>query len=177
MTRYLSPALLFAALIGVLALGMGRDPRLVPSPLIGKMLPAFELVQLRDSTQRISDKDLRGRVSLLNVWATWCVSCRQEHEMLMQIARETDTPIFGLNYKDTRDNAVRWLNQLGNPYVITAFDHDGKVALDLGVYGAPETYVIDRHGAIAHKHIGQLTKSVWNDTLLPIIRALRNGDS
>jgi len=175
MTRYLLPGALFVAVVGVLALGMGRDPRLVPSPLIGKMLPVFELVQLRDPTQRVGDKDLRGKVSLLNVWATWCVSCRQEHEMLMRIARESDTPIYGLNYKDTRENALRWLDQLGDPYVVSAFDDDGKVGLNLGVYGAPETYVVDKHGTIAYKHIGRLTKVVWDDTLLPIIHALRNG--
>ena len=173
--RFLAPIVVLIGLGVVLGIGLNNNPRLVPSPLIGRAVPSFELEQLHDTEQTITEASLKGDVILLNVWATWCTACRQEHEMLLRIARETTTPIFGLNYKDARADALRWLEQLGNPYQAIAFDHDGKVALDLGVYGAPETYLVDASGRIAYKHIGPLTQSVWRETLAPLINTLRAG--
>lgn len=173
--RHLLPLILFGAMGVMLAVGLGRDPRLVPSPLLGRSLPEFSLPDLHHPGRRVVDGDLRGQVSLLNVWATWCVACRQEHDMLLRVASEARIPIFGLNYKDQRDNALRWLTQLGDPYVRTAFDAQGRVGLDLGVYGAPETYVIDAAGDIAYKHIGPITAEIWDTVLAPLIRSLQQG--
>ncbi|MCB1742633.1 MAG: DsbE family thiol:disulfide interchange protein [Gammaproteobacteria bacterium] len=175
MSRYLVPAVLFTALIVVLALGLGSNPRLVPSPLLGKPLPTFELSRLREPRTMIDHHALKGSVALLNVWATWCISCRQEHDMLLRISAEQAVPIFGLNYKDSREAAVRWLDQLGDPYVAVAFDPRGELGLDLGVYGAPETYLLDAAGNVVYKHIGPMTESVWTQTLLPRIRSIRGG--
>ena len=176
LTRYVLPLAVFGAIALLLAIGLGRDPRLVPSPLVGKPLPVFRLTDLHQPARLIEDGHLRGRVALLNVWATWCVSCRQEHDTLMRIAREGSIPIFGLNYKDSRDSALRWLSRLGDPYVTTAFDGLGKVGLDLGVYGAPETYVIDASGHIAYKHIGPVTERDLREVILPMVEKLRAGD-
>nr|VFK37544.1 MAG: cytochrome c biogenesis protein CcmG, thiol:disulfide interchange protein DsbE [Candidatus Kentron sp. SD]VFK43324.1 MAG: cytochrome c biogenesis protein CcmG, thiol:disulfide interchange protein DsbE [Candidatus Kentron sp. SD]VFK79876.1 MAG: cytochrome c biogenesis protein CcmG, thiol:disulfide interchange protein DsbE [Candidatus Kentron sp. SD] len=164
---------LFLALVALLWAGLGRDPRLVPSPLIGKPLPTFQLPRLHDPQTTLSSSDLLGKVSLLNVWATWCVSCRREHRVLMALAKEGEIPIFGLDYKDDRKAALAWLNERGNPYVASAYDPDGRLGLDLGVYGTPETFVIDAKGIIAHKHVGPITESVWREELSPLIRDLR----
>nr|VFK23811.1 MAG: cytochrome c biogenesis protein CcmG, thiol:disulfide interchange protein DsbE [Candidatus Kentron sp. MB]VFK26710.1 MAG: cytochrome c biogenesis protein CcmG, thiol:disulfide interchange protein DsbE [Candidatus Kentron sp. MB]VFK74604.1 MAG: cytochrome c biogenesis protein CcmG, thiol:disulfide interchange protein DsbE [Candidatus Kentron sp. MB] len=164
--------IVFIGLITLLWAGLGHDPRLVPSPLIGKPVPAFELHRLRNPAETLSSADLSGKISLLNVWATWCVSCRREHGFLMALARGGDIPIFGLNYKDDRATAIAWLERKGDPYVANIYDPEGRLGLDLGVYGTPETFLINAEGMIAYKHVGPITGNVWRDEILPIIRGL-----
>ena len=171
--RYLVPLAIFAVLAAFLYRGLSLDPKLVPSPLVGKPAPAFSLTRLEDPDATITDADLKGKVSLLNIWATWCVSCRAEHEVLVRLAKTGKVDIYGLNYKDDRAQALRWLQQLGNPYVTNAFDADGRVGIDWGVYGAPETFVIDRQGIIRHKHIGPLTDQIVRDEILPLVTQLQ----
>ena len=172
--RYLAPLAIFALLVAFLYRGLSMDPKLVPSPLIGKPAPAFTLPRLDDPSATISNTDLKGKVTLLNVWATWCVSCRQEHETLVELAKTGQVDIYGLNYKDNRQDAKRWLAQFGNPYIANAFDGSGRVAIDWGVYGAPETFIIDRNGIIRHKHIGPLTIEIINDEILPLVDKLKS---
>jgi cytochrome c biogenesis protein CcmG/thiol:disulfide interchange protein DsbE len=175
MTRFLIPIVLFGILVGVFSIGLNLDPSFVPSPLIGKPVPSFSLARLNHPDQLVSDADLRGQVSLLNVWATWCVGCRQEHETLNQIAGLGDVPIYGLNWKDDAEQASAWLIQLGDPYVATAFDEDGKVAIDWGVYGAPETFLVDADGIILYRHISPLTMEVWWSEFVPRIKQARGN--
>jgi cytochrome c biogenesis protein CcmG/thiol:disulfide interchange protein DsbE len=172
-SRYVLPLLLFAALVGLLAWGLGKDPRRVPSPFIGKPAPAFDLPQLLAPEQRLTQADLRGRPVLLNVWASWCVECRHEHGLLMQLAERQQVLIIGLNYKDVRADALQWLEQWGNPYALTAADADGRVGIDYGVYGVPETFVIGRDGRIRHKHVGPLAARDLNETILPLLAELK----
>lgn len=175
MTRFLIPVVLFGVLVIVFSVGLNRDPSFVPSPLIGKPVPSFNLARLRQSDQSFSDADLRGRVSVLNVWATWCVGCREEHETLMQIASLGDVPIYGLNWKDDEEQASAWLVQLGDPYVASGFDADGKVAIDWGVYGAPETFLVDPAGIILYRHISPLTMEIWRSEFVPRINKARGN--
>ncbi len=172
--RYLVPLGIFAVLVAFLFRGLSLDPKLVPSPLVGKPMPAFTLTRLDNPNATISDADLKGKVSLLNIWATWCASCRAEHDVLLQLAETGEVAIYGLNYKDNRADAQRWLRQLGDPYEANAFDEDGRVGIDWGVYGAPETFVIDSQGIIRHKHIGPLTTEVVKTQLLPLITELKS---
>jgi cytochrome c biogenesis protein CcmG/thiol:disulfide interchange protein DsbE len=172
--RYLVPLAIFLVLAGFLFRGLSLDPKLVPSPLVGKPMPAFSLTRLKDPSATLSDADLRGKVSILNIWATWCVSCRAEHEVLLLLAKSNKVDIYGLNYKDERDKAQRWLQQLGDPYVANAFDADGRVVIDWGVYGAPETFIIDRQGIVRHKHVGPLTVEILNTEILPLIDELQS---
>ena len=172
--RYLVPLGFFAVLVALLFRGLSLDPKLVPSPLVGKPMPAFSLTRLDDPGATISDADIRGKVAVLNIWATWCTSCRAEHEVLLQLARTGQVAIYGLNYKDKRAAAQRWLRQLGDPYIANAFDEDGRVGINWGVYGAPETFVIDAQGVIRHKHIGPLTTEVLKTKLLPLIAELKS---
>jgi cytochrome c biogenesis protein CcmG/thiol:disulfide interchange protein DsbE len=172
--RYLVPLAIFALLVAFLYRGLSLDPKLVPSPLVGKPMPTFTLTRLENPAVTISDADFKGKVTLLNVWATWCVSCRREHETLVQLAKTGQVDIYGLNYKDNREDANRWLAKLGNPYVANAFDSDGRVGIDWGVYGAPETFVIDREGIIRHKHIGPLTIEIINNEILPLVAKLKS---
>ncbi|UCE77980.1 MAG: DsbE family thiol:disulfide interchange protein [Gammaproteobacteria bacterium] len=172
--RYLTPLVLFLALAALLYKGLALNPREVPSPLIGKPAPEFTLPELKDTSRQLSHTDFQGKVSLLNVWATWCVSCRAEHPLLMQLARQGVT-IYGLDYKDSREDAQRWLQRFGDPYVANAFDADGRVGIDWGVYGTPETFVIDQQGIIRHKHIGPLTEEAIQREILPLIQQLK-GD-
>jgi cytochrome c biogenesis protein CcmG/thiol:disulfide interchange protein DsbE len=172
--RYLAPLAIFALLVAFLFRGLSLDPKLVPSPLVGKPVPTFTLTRLDNPAATISDADFKGKVTLLNVWATWCVSCRREHETLVQLAKTGQVEIYGLNYKDNREDANQWLNRLGNPYVANAFDSDGRVGIDWGVYGAPETFIIDREGIIRHKHIGPLTIEIINDEILPLVDKLKS---
>jgi cytochrome c biogenesis protein CcmG/thiol:disulfide interchange protein DsbE len=172
--RYLVPLAIFLVLAGFLFRGLSLDPKLVPSPLVGKPMPAFSLARLKDPAATISDADIRGKVSILNIWATWCVSCRAEHEVLLQLAQSNKANIYGLNYKDERAAALRWLQQLGDPYAANAYDVDGRVGIDWGVYGAPETFIIDRQGIIRHKHVGPLTVEILNEQILPLIDALQS---
>lgn len=157
-------------LVVLLGIGLTLNPRRVPSPLINKAVPAFELATVLDPEQRFSQADLRGRVSLLNVWATWCVPCRDEHPVLVGIARRGETVIYGLNYKDDRDKATAWLQALGDPYETSGFDPTGRAGIDLGVYGVPETFVIDAEGTIVYKHIGPVDDKIWREQLFPIVK-------
>jgi cytochrome c biogenesis protein CcmG/thiol:disulfide interchange protein DsbE len=177
MIRYLLPLGVFIALVALLGVGLRLNPREVPSPLVGKPLPEFRLPQLRDPDKTLSRADVSGRPVLLNAWATWCVECRREHPLLMEIAREGNIPIYGLNYKDNRPDALQWLQRLGDPYVASGFDGDGRVGIDMGVYGLPETFLVDARGMIVHKHIGPISREIWARDFLPIIERLGRGDS
>lgn len=169
----LVPLLLFAAVFGFLAVGLTLDPRLVPSPLIGKPVPEFDLPPVKGRTLGLASRDLKGEVALVNVFASWCVSCRVEHPVFMDLRQRGVVPIHGLNYKDKPDDAASWLAEMGDPYTRTGADLDGRVAIDWGVYGVPETFVVDREGRIAYKHIGPVTPQVVSEKLLPLIEQLR----
>ena len=173
MARYLFPLAIFALMAFFLWKGLALKPSEVPSPLIDKPAPEFQLPQLNEPDKTISRQELLGKVWLLNVWASWCVSCRQEHPVLVQLARSGEVPIYGLNYKDKREDATRWLQQLGNPYAASAFDAEGQVGIDYGVYGVPETYLIDRNGVIRYKQIGPVTPEVLQEKILPLVRKLQ----
>jgi len=173
MKRFLIPLALFLALASFLAVGLNRDPRELPSPLVGRAAPGFELPRLAPDGARFSPADMKGKVWMLNVWASWCVSCRQEHPVLMEFAKSGVVPLIGLDYKDGRADGRRWLAQHGDPYALSAVDLDGRVGIDYGVYGVPETYVIDKAGIIRFKQIGPLTADVLHATVLPLIRELQ----
>lgn len=170
--RYLIPLVLFVWLVVFLAIGLGDDPREVPSPFIGKDAPSFEIATLDQPQGVISSEVLKDKVWMLNVWATWCAACRQEHGILNRLSEQTDVPLVGLNWKDEPDLARNWLRQLGNPYFAVLDDREGRLALDWGVVAAPETFVIDRNGVVRHKHVGPLTESAVKNTLLPLLKAL-----
>ena len=173
MKRYLLPLAVFLVLAGFLAVGLKRDPHEIPSPLINKPAPAFKLPRLDAPTQMVSTDDLHGQVWMLNVWASWCVACRQEHPLLVDLARSGTVKVYGLNYKDQPADAIGLLQKSGNPYVLSVSDTDGRVGIDYGVYGTPETYLIDRQGVIRFKHVGPLNPQVVERTLLPLIEKLR----
>ena len=170
---YIVALVVFAAIGILLAFGLGLDPKRIPSPLIGKPVPQFELPPVTGRVLGLSSKDLQGEVSLVNVFASWCVACREEHPILMELGRKGVLPIHGLNYKDRPDDAKAWLDELGDPYTRTGADISGRVAIDWGVYGVPETFVIDRKGRIAYKQIGPITPEVLRDKLMPLIRKLQ----
>ncbi len=160
------------ALVFFLWVGLHLNPREIPSPLIGKPAPQFTLTQLNDPEKTISPKDMLGQVWLLNVWASWCVSCRQEHPVLLDFSRQNVLPMIGLNYKDGRADGIAWLRQFGNPYRLSGFDDKGRVGIDFGVYGVPETFVIDKRGVIRFKQIGPVTPEVIAEKFLPLIKEL-----
>jgi cytochrome c biogenesis protein CcmG/thiol:disulfide interchange protein DsbE len=166
------PLILFVVLVMFLLVGLRRDPHEVPSPLINKSTPDFQLPQLQQATATFSAKEMRGKVWLLNFWGTWCVACREEHPLLVQYAKTGAVPIYGVDYKDERAAALQWLDEFGNPYTLTAFDVDGRVSIDYGVYGAPESYLIDRNGVIRFKQIGPITEDVWQNKILPLAKQL-----
>jgi len=166
------PLLVFLVLAVLFAIGLTMNPRDIPSPLIGKTVPEFSLPPVKGRALGLSSADLRGQVSLVNVFASWCVACREEHPVLMRLRKEGLVPIHGINYKDKPDDAQAWLNELGDPYVRTGADISGRVGIDWGVYGVPETYVIDRDGRIVHKHIGAITPKALRDTIMPIVDKL-----
>ena len=172
MLRFLAPFVVFVALVAFFFVGLNRDPREIPSPLVNQAAPAFSLQQLQVPSQQFSPAAMRGQVWLFNVWASWCVSCRAEHPVLMALAKTKLVPIVGLNYKDQRSDALQWLKQFGNPYVLSAADLDGRIGIDYGVYGVPETYVIDKQGIIRMKHIGPVTDEVLQYKILPRVREL-----
>lgn len=172
MSRYLIPLALFVILVIFLAIGLGHDPREVPSPLINKPAPAFQLARLEDPTKTFSASEMRGKVWLLNVWASWCVACRDEHPVLLELSRSKAVPLYGLNYKDRREDGLAWLREFGNPYLLNASDIDGRVGIDYGVYGVPETYLIDREGVIRFKQIGPVTPEVVENKILPLVKEL-----
>jgi cytochrome c biogenesis protein CcmG/thiol:disulfide interchange protein DsbE len=171
--RYIIPLVVFIALVAFFAIGLTRDPREVPSPFIGKPAPAFRLETLHQPERVFTPEEMKGKVWLLNVWASWCASCRVEHPLLVEMARKQLVPIVGLNYKDKREDGTQWLAKLGNPYSVSAYDLEGKVGIDYGVYGAPETFVIDKQGVIRYKQIGPITPEALEKTLLPLIRKLQ----
>ncbi|HET6654811.1 MAG TPA: DsbE family thiol:disulfide interchange protein [Gammaproteobacteria bacterium] len=173
MWRYLLPLVVLVGLIGIFWRGLHTDPSRVPSPLIGKAVPDFSLPKLLKPEEAFSDEQLRGQVSLLNVWATWCFECKAEHPVLMQFAAKHDVPLYGFDYRDDREKALAWLDEAGNPYDSIAFDATGDVGIDWGVYGAPETFLIDANGHIRHKYIGPLTPARIQNDLLPRIEKLR----
>ncbi len=172
--RFLIPLAAFGLLLAFLMVGLKLDPREVPSPLIGKPAPAFVLARLDDASQAVKTIDLRGKVWILNVWASWCVACRDEHPLLVEYAKRRTVPVYGLNYKDTRGDATGWLSRFGDPYDFSLFDGDGRVGIDFGVYGVPETFVIDKAGTIRMKHIGPLTPRVIENEIEPLLRRLNS---
>ncbi len=167
------PLLLFLGLAVVFGIGLTLNPRLIPSPLIGKPVPEFSLPPVKGRVLGLSSADLKGEVSLVNVFASWCTACRAEHPLLMELKAKGIVPIHGLNYKDKPDDAEKWLAELGDSYTRTGADINGRVGIDWGVYGVPETYVIDRDGRIAYKQIGQLTPEILRDKIIPLIDELR----
>lgn len=172
MNRFLLPLGIFIVLVALLAVGLNLNPREVPSPLVGKPAPAFSLPQLAAADKTFAPQDMQGKVWLLNVWASWCVSCREEHPILVEFAKTGTTPIVGLNYKDKREDGQRWLARFGDPYLLSAFDADGRVGIDYGVYGVPETYLIDKAGVIRFKQIGPVTPDVLQQKIIPLVREL-----
>ncbi|MEE8117441.1 MAG: DsbE family thiol:disulfide interchange protein [Gemmatimonadales bacterium] len=171
MWRYLLPIAIFVVLAGFFARGLTLNPGYVPSPLIGKPAPQYELPRLKDLSTTVGSESYAGQVALVNVWATWCVECRNEHPFLMELSRTSDVPIHGLNWNDDRDTALEWLDVLGDPYVASAFDVAGEVAIDWGVYAAPETFLVGRDGTVLYKHISPMTPAVWSREFLPRIAA------
>ncbi len=174
MNRFVLPLVVFVGLAALLWKGLELDPRKIPSALLAQPAPDFVLSHLDNPEATFSPSDMAGKVWLLNVWASWCVACRQEHPIITTLSREVE--IVGLNYKDDRHDAEVWLATWGNPYLVSAFDRQGDVGIDYGVYGVPETFVIDQEGLIRHKHIGPVSESDADDILLPLIRKLAGGD-
>lgn len=172
MMRFILPLVIFLVLAAFLFKGLSLDPREVPSPLIDKPAPAFTLPQLHDPKKQFSPADMKGKVWLLNVWASWCVSCRDEHPLLVALAEKKVVPIYGLDYKDKRADAEMWLQRGGDPYTLSVSDADGRIGIDYGVYGVPETYVIDKQGIIRYKQIGPVTMQSLQDTILPLVAKL-----
>ncbi|MBI1774442.1 MAG: DsbE family thiol:disulfide interchange protein [Proteobacteria bacterium] len=167
------PLVAFAGIAVVLAVGLTGNPQDLPSALIGKPAPTFKLPPVQGRSLGLSSDDLKGRVSLVNVFASWCVACREEHPLLMRLAHDGPVPVYGIDYKDPPADAARWLDTMGDPYARTGADRDGRVAIDWGVYGVPETYVIDRDGRIAFKQIGALTPRDLREKILPLIARLQ----
>ncbi|CAG0951071.1 Thiol:disulfide interchange protein DsbE [Burkholderiales bacterium] len=173
--RWGLPLAIFAVLVGFLFVGLFRDPREVPSPLIDKAAPAFALPVLHQPERKVAGADYLGQVWLLNVWASWCVACRVEHPVLVELAKSKVVPIVGLNYKDKPDEGIAWLAQHGDPYTLSVVDGDGRVGIDWGVYGVPETFVVDKAGMIRYKHIGPVSPEALQQTILPLVRRLQQS--
>ena len=174
MKRFLLPLAIFVVVVGFLAVGLKLDPREVPSPLVGRSAPDFSLPQLHDPEKVFSPKELTGKVWLLNFWASWCGGCKDEHPVLMRLAQSGEVPIYGMDYKDRREEALTWLRRWGNPYPAIAVDESGRVGINYGVYGVPETYVIDKAGVIRYKQIGPLDEDTVKGKILPLVRELQN---
>jgi cytochrome c biogenesis protein CcmG/thiol:disulfide interchange protein DsbE len=173
MKKFLLPLAVFIVVVGFLGFGLKLDPREVPSPLIGKAAPPFTLPVLHTPDKTLSNADMKGQVWMLNVWASWCVSCREEHPVLVDLAKRKLVPIYGLNYKDQSDDAKAWLKRFGDPYVLSLVDAKGQIGIDYGVYGVPETYLIDRAGVIRYKKIGPVTPDTVRDKILPLLQQLK----
>ncbi len=169
--RFAVPIIVFLLLVVVFSAGLFNDPRELPSPFLGEQAPSFEVASLTEPERLVGSADYAGQMALVNVWATWCVGCRQEHDFLMQLAESNTIPIYGINWRDGRPEALSWLEQLGDPYVFSAFDEDGRVGIDWGVYGAPETFLISPDGIVLHKHLGPLNPSIWEQDFVPLIEA------
>ena len=172
MKKFIIPIGLFALLGVLLAVGLKLDPRKIPSPLVDKPLPAFSLPTLDNPNRSLTNTDFKGKVVLINVWASWCVACRQEHPLLMEVARAKQVSLIGLNYKDKREDALRVVQTEGNPYDVSLVDADGRVGIDWGVYGVPETFILDKTGVIRYKYIGPISAEAWKTTLLPLVQKL-----
>ncbi len=175
MTRYVVLIAAFAILIAIFALGLGRDPRELPSVLIDKPAPEYELPSVRDPSLMVGSADYAGQTVLVNIWATWCVGCRQEHAYLLELAARNEIPIYGIDWRDQRAEAIKWLDSLGDPYVASAYDEDGRVGIDWGVYGAPETFLVSGEGKVVYKHIGPLDETIWQREFAPRIAALEGA--
>ncbi|MDD5241923.1 MAG: DsbE family thiol:disulfide interchange protein [Sulfuricella sp.] len=173
MKRFLIPLAIFLVLVGFLGIGLKLDPHEVPSPLVGKPAPDFQLALLSDPAKRLSLTDLRGKVWLLNVWASWCGSCRQEHETLLELSKQGIVPIYGMDYKDQPADAQAVLDRFGNPYVETVVDLDGRAGINFGVYGVPETYLIDKNGVIRYKQTGPVSRESLDKKILPLVKELQ----
>lgn len=169
MWRFVIPIGLFAALIAFFFVGLGRDKETLPSPLIGKPAPQFELTTVEDPNRTVSSKDFAGKPYVVNIWGTWCPGCRQEHPVLVEIARRNVVPIVGIDWKDDLQLAQQWLREYGNPYAVTGFDNEGRVSINWGAYGAPETFLIDARGIVIHKHTGPLSIEAWEADFMPKI--------
>lgn len=176
MNRYIWPLVIFLLLSGLLYVGLGLNPREVPSPLVDKPAPAFVLPNLHELDKTVSPADFKGKVWLLNVWASWCSSCRAEHELIVDMVKQHEVDIVGLNYKDENGDARMWLRRFGDPYTASAVDAEGEAGIDWGVYGVPETFVIDRKGFVRYKHIGPLTAEAIEGKVLPLLKQLE-GES
>jgi cytochrome c biogenesis protein CcmG/thiol:disulfide interchange protein DsbE len=173
MKKALIPLALFVILVIFLAIGLTRDPREIPSPLIGKPAPLFTAPVLQTPGQQFVAKDMLGKVWLLNTWASWCVACRQEHPILMEFAKTKMLPIIGLDYKDSNGEGLKWLARFGNPYDLSITDQDGRIGIDFGVYGVPESFLIDKAGVIRYKQIGPVTDEALKDKIIPLIKELQ----
>ena len=174
MMRYISPLIVFGLLIAVFIKGLDpeRDLNALPSPFLGQQAPHLDLPKLKNLSERVSSEDYKDVVSLVNVWATWCVGCRQEHEFLKNLANEDRLPIYGINWRDRRDDALEWLEVLGDPYVASGYDHDGRVGIDWGVYGAPETFLLAADGTVLYKHLSPLTMTIWEKEFMSRMKSV-----
>jgi len=175
MSRFIGLIVAFLALIAVLTVGLTRDPGKLESTYIDKQAPAFDLPSLIEPGRRVNNDRMAGSMALVNVWATWCVGCREEHPFLMQLAEEDPLPIYGINWRDDRTTALEWLDEYGDPYVDSGFDGDGRVGIDWGVYGAPETFLVDADGIVVHKHLGPLSPSIWERDFVPLLSKREAG--
>lgn len=173
MTKFILPLALFLVLVAFLAIGLSRDPHEIPSPLVNKPAPAFALPVLSSPQQSFKSAEMRGKVWLLNAWASWCVACREEHPLLLELSRSGVVPIYGLDYKDQPQDALAWLSEFGNPYTLVLSDADGRTGIDFGVYGVPETFVIDRNGVIRYKQIGPVTEEALEKKIIPLVKELQ----
>ncbi len=173
MAKFLIPLAIFIVLAIFLGRGLSLDPKDIPSPLIDKPAPVFSLSQLDKPSETISTEKMLGQVWILNVWASWCVACRDEHPVLVEFSKTGVVPIYGLNYKDKREPALAWLGQLGNPYTASIFDENGRVGIDFGVYGVPETFVIDKQGVVRYKKTGPVTQETIQTKILPLVKKLQ----
>jgi cytochrome c biogenesis protein CcmG/thiol:disulfide interchange protein DsbE len=173
--RYTLPLIIFFGLVWFLWKGLSLNPREIPSALINKPVPVFSLPQLHEPDKQLGAADMKGRVWLLNVWGSWCVSCRYEHPILNALAKQGLVPIIGFNWKDKPEDAKAWLTKFGDPYQLSVSDLDGRVAIDFGVYGAPETFVIDKAGMIRYKHTGPISEDMMRNTLIPLIHELNKA--
>lgn len=174
----LIPLGIFLGLVAILAVGFKlKDPHLLPSEMINRPFPDFQLRELHDPERIVTNRDLQGQVSMVNVWATWCPNCVIEHPELLRISREEDIPIYGIDYNDEAPKAIEWLTRRENPYRLVIVDDQGTLGIDLGVYGAPETFILDANGVIQYRHVGAVTPDVFEDELKPIIEQLRQGSS
>ncbi|MDT4967120.1 MAG: cytochrome c biosis protein CcmG, thiol:disulfide interchange protein DsbE [Acidobacteriota bacterium] len=171
--KFFLPLAMFFVLIIFLALGLRHDPSEIPSPLIDKAAPAFALPVLSDTGETFKSQDMRGKVWLLNAWASWCIACQEDHRALLALARARLVPIYGLNYKDEPRDAMAWLDSLGNPYTLNVSDMDGRVGIDYGIYAVPETFVIDRNGVIRYKQIGPITEDALQNKIIPLVKELQ----